>query len=279
MATPHRTRLTKFLRACRSRLSPEELGLPTKGRRRASGLCRDEVAFLAGVSVNWYTWLEQARDIKVSVSFLDRLSRALRLNDAEMRHLFDLCRLPMPGHLHSTNFVVSENLKRMVDTVPGPAYLMTTRRWDLVYWNTAVAATCHPLPQQNVNAMELIFLNEHHKSLMQNWEPWARTVVAKFRLDVGSVLAEPDVAGLIEKLTSGSAEFRDWWSEPNVVGIDESPRTYVHSAVGELMFTPAAFVVEHSPGLRLRVFTALNVETAKKVNHLVKKYLQVIEDS
>jgi transcriptional regulator with XRE-family HTH domain len=264
---PRREELATFLRTRRQKLTPEQVGLPRGFRRRTPGLRREEVAQLAGVGVTWYTWLEQARDIGVSVHFLERLSNALKLNDAEHRHLFDLCQLPIPRRINA-QIEVSEGLKRMVDAVSAPAYLLTTRRWDIVYWNTAVTAVCAPFPT-DPNAMELVFLDEHHKSLMRDWEPWARAVVAKFRLDIASVLNEPDVVQLIEKLMHGSAEFRRWWSEPDVLGRDEYTRTYVHPAVGDIIVTPTAFIVEHVPGLRFRVFTPADSAAAEKMRRLV----------
>lgn len=275
-----REELAAFLRARRSKLSPEAAGLPRGTRRRVPGLRREEVAHLSGVSVTWYTWLEQAKDIRVSAHFLERLAEGLKLNSAEKKHLFDLCQIPLQERVSSSQIEVSEGLSRMLETVAGPAYLLTTRRWDTIYWNVPCRALFAPpgfpintkkATDYAFNIMELIFIDEYHRSMMVDWESWAKVVVAKFRLDVTPVLNEPDVVELIEKLKSGSPEFRRWWREPDVVGREEYPRTYVHPMVGKLIFTPATFTVEHIPGLRMRVFTAKDATTAEKLRYLVDR--------
>ena len=266
-----REELAAFLRARRGRLSPEQVGLPRSARRRVQGLRREEVALLAGVGVTWYTWLEQAKNIRVSGQFLERLANALRLDNAEKKHLFALCGVPLQECAGRTRIEASENLKRMLEAFPGPAYMLTTRRWDMVYWNTAVTAMCGPFPLGGTNGMELVFLDPYHRSLMLDWERWARVVLAKFRLDVASVLNEPDVVELIEKLKRGSPEFRRWWPEPLVVGRDEDTRIYVNPEVGRLVFTPATFLVEHVPGLRMRTFTPKDVSTAEKMRYLIAR--------
>ena len=266
-----REELAAFLRAQRSKLSPEQVGLPRGMRRRVRGLRREEVALLAGVGLTWYTWLEQAKDIRVSPHFLERLSKALRLDSAEKKHLFALGQVPFQECSESSRFEVSENLKRMLEAFPGPAYMLTTRRWDMIYWNTAVTALCGPFPINDPNAMELMFLDKYHMSLMHNWEPWARKALAKFKLDVAPFMNDPDVVELIEKLRHGSEAFRQWWPESQVVGRDEEARTYVHPEAGKLTFTPAAFVVEHVPGVRFRAHTPVDTSTTEKMRHLIDR--------
>lgn len=196
------------------------------------------------------------------------MANALRLNDAERRHLFDLCQLPVPGRVRR-QIEVSESLKRMVDCIPSIAYVLSTRRWDVLYGNIPATALFDIRVEDEANAMELIFLDKYHRSLMRDWEPWARAVVAKFRLDVAAHLSEPDVMELIEKLRDGSAEFRRWWSEPEVLGRDEIKRAYVHPVRGEVVVTPTALIVEHAPELRLRIFTPVDESSADKLRDLV----------
>ncbi|OGI66035.1 MAG: hypothetical protein A2W18_10515 [Candidatus Muproteobacteria bacterium RBG_16_60_9] len=267
----NREELAAFLRAHRNSLSPEAVGLPRDARRRAPGLRRAEVAQLSGVGVTWYTWLEQARTIQVSAHFLHRLARALRLDSAEEKHLFALCELPPPERVDARRAEVSEGLRRFLDAFPGPAYLHTLA-WDLLHWNTAATALYGDLswvPPHQRNALRLIFLDARLKSQMLGWDQWARTMLARFRLDAAAILTDPRVIDLIEELKRESQEFRDWWSKPEVVGRDETPRNYRHPAAGTLAFLPTTLAVDHAPGLRIRVFTAQDVSTQNKMRNLV----------
>src|SRR3954463_1449582 len=112
-----RNELSDFLKSRRAKLSPDDVGLPSGTRRRAPGLRREEVASLAGVGLTWYTWFEQGREIRVSPDFLENVSRALRLNGTERRHLFvllnhDVAPTPVPERK------VSPALQRMLDGMP-----------------------------------------------------------------------------------------------------------------------------------------------------------------
>src|SRR5690349_14611835 len=134
-----RAELAAFLKSRRERLSPAEAGLPMTARRRTPGLRREEVAHLAGVGVTWYTWLEQGRPIEVSAYFLERIAGGLRLDATERVHLFMLAqnRPPPIGQGHLVR--VTPALRRMLESIDGPAYL-STASMDVVAWNTALSA-------------------------------------------------------------------------------------------------------------------------------------------
>src|SRR3954447_5041238 len=138
--TARRRELADFLRTRRAALSPRDVGLPEGGRRRTPGLRREEVAALAGVGTTWYTWLEQARDVRASRSVLEAVGEALRLTPAEHRHLLRLGRgeeVDLPGVEPEQ---ASPTLRRMIEHLgPNPAYLLS-RRWDFLVWNEALAA-------------------------------------------------------------------------------------------------------------------------------------------
>jgi transcriptional regulator with XRE-family HTH domain len=131
--------LAEFLRSRRETTDPIAVGLQPGGRRRTPGLRREEVAQLSGVSVNWYTWLEQARDIGVSRQVIDSLARALRMDPSERAHLFTLAGLAMPAE-NPGHQDVDETLRRLVATLdPNPAYVVNPW-WDLLAYNDAYAA-------------------------------------------------------------------------------------------------------------------------------------------
>ena len=140
-ATEERRRdeLADFLRKRRAHLKPEEVGLPSGGRRRTPGLRREEVAHLAGVGTTWYTWLEQGREVRASLDVLEAISRALRLTPAERTHLVLLGRGEVPPPCKSDERV-SPTVKRLIENLgPNPAYVIG-RRWDYLAWNRAACA-------------------------------------------------------------------------------------------------------------------------------------------
>lgn len=266
-----REELAAFLRTHRNRIAPEDVGLPRGTRRRLPGLRREEVARLSGVGVTWYTWLEQAKNIRVSAHFLHRLSIALKLDDAERKHLFVLCEMAIPEQSHQHGIEVAENIKLMMENMAGPAYLHTLT-WDLAYWNTAATAMYGDLswvPPQELNALRLAFLDQKIRSLMVGWDPWARTIIARFRMDASAALADRRTVELIGELKDKSPEFSRWWSNREVVGRDEQPRSYLHPLAGQLDFTPTSLTVDHLPGYRLRVLTPRKPETRAKLTELI----------
>ncbi|GAC1503297.1 MAG: hypothetical protein NVS2B12_14110 [Ktedonobacteraceae bacterium] len=162
-----RAELANFLRIRRSQLSPAEVGLPRTARRKTAGLRREEVAQLAGVGVTWYTWLEQGRDIHVSIQVLDSLAQTFRLTPAEKAHLFLLAgqaspAQPIPQREHVSPFLY-QFLEHMGNN---PAYI-TGHRWDLLAWNRAacqVFADFAAMPIEERNIMHLLFTNEEYRS-------------------------------------------------------------------------------------------------------------------
>jgi transcriptional regulator with XRE-family HTH domain len=134
-----RQELSDFLRNRRARIAPAEVGLPAGQRRRTPGLRREEVAHLAGISVTWYTWIEQKRPISVSAGALDNLARVLRLDPVERIQLFQLAlRQPLVDSISQAE-TVSPRFQRMIDHNAAMPAVVMGRRWDALAWNRAVA--------------------------------------------------------------------------------------------------------------------------------------------
>ena len=136
----HRAELAEFLRTRRESVAPEQVGLPRgAGHRRTPGLRREEVAMLAGVSITWYTWLEQGRRINASPDVMSAIGRALRLDDAGIEHLRALAQpsaSPVPAPQEAPSALV-----RLIDSMePAPAYVLGPR-WEFLAWNAAEART------------------------------------------------------------------------------------------------------------------------------------------
>src|SRR5581483_5106736 len=165
--------LGDFLRTRRARLAPEDMGLPRGSRRRAPGLRRAEVAQLAGVSVDWYTWLEQGRPISVSTQVLESIVQALHLNAEERAHLFFLAHQQPPPARATEPEIVSPTLQRFLDhQYLSPAFV-TGRRWDVVAWNEAARAIFVYFEQVTTNernSVWLLFTSPQHRQLLIDWE-------------------------------------------------------------------------------------------------------------
>src|SRR6266404_3510365 len=141
LSDDRRREIADFLKTRRMRRQPEELGLPRGRRRRTPGLRREEVAAAAGVSAEWYTWLEQAREVRPSAQVLTRISAALRLEPHETRHLLTLggYAVPATGSDSLRSVSVSLRLQRLIDQLEyGPAWVFG-ERWDIVAWNRAAS--------------------------------------------------------------------------------------------------------------------------------------------
>ena len=215
-----RQELADFLRSRRERIKPDAAGLAGASRRRTPGLRREEVAEIAGVGATWYTWLEQARDIQPSDETLDRLARALRLNEAETEHLY---RLAGPasrprGEVESQESAPNA-LRRAIDEFISCPAVVLGRRWDVLAANERAYQTfpgLRELPPERLNWVYLVFCGPRAKLNLIDWETNARRVLAEFRLGVAGILDSPWVSELVDELKAKSSEFRAWWEEREV---------------------------------------------------------------
>src|SRR5690606_37713548 len=220
MRTLERTRpdLAAFLRACRERLLPEEVGLPSGGRRRTPGLRREEVAALAGVGLTWYTWLEQGRDIGVSATFLDNLARVLKLDTSERRHLFLLAHERPPTEPGKTWCVVPPLVHRLMhDLAPHLAYVLNLR-WDVLAFNAPAdqlfAFSSQPPGRRNL--LWMLFTDPTVYELVNDWEEQVPLMLSSFRRDFARASKEADIHALVNELEQVSPEFKTWWRQHDV---------------------------------------------------------------
>ncbi|MEU6479923.1 helix-turn-helix transcriptional regulator [Streptomyces sp. NPDC047017] len=257
MADPERRRvLAEFLRSRRARVTPADVGLPAGPRRRTPGLRREEVASLSGVSVTWYTWLEQARDIAVSRQVLDSLARVLLLSPAEIRHLFTLADHPPPRPDADPGGCppgAPDALQRLVDALdPHPAYVLAPN-WDLLAWNRAEAglvgepARWEPggLPP---NLLRLVFTQARARALLVDWPGQARALLEQFRAVADRRPGEPGFAALIDELASVSDEFALWWATHDVAEFRSARRVFDHPRLGLLAFDYVKLAAVNRPG-------------------------------
>lgn len=263
----HRRQLAEFLRNCRARLSPGDVGLPDSRRRRTPGLRREDVAALAGVSVTWYTWLEQGRDIRVSADVLEKISRTLRMSLDEREYLFALVQhRPAPLVAAGTETVSCE-LARMLDSLNIPALVMTMR-WDVVAWNGLVSKVFRDyseLEPRERNLLRHLLTDESYRADPEEYEKIARRVLAKFRVDYSQTPDDPEMNALIDELGAACPLFEEIWTGTEVTNRSYGINVARHPQLGGLTFEHSSYVPEGSPNLRVVVFVPHDDETRRKV--------------
>ncbi len=255
----------EFLRSRRSRLGPEDCGLPKGQRRRTPGLRREEVASLARISTEWYARLEQGRNAQASEEALHRIARALRLNPAEASHLLRLS--GYPGDSLGTRApvereAISPQLQHFLDQqMPCPAYVLGVR-WDILAWNRAAEILLGDLGSMQGlgrNCMYHLFLGERYPRILQDWEKHARNCVAMLR-DQGTMsLEDPWFRELIDTLIEHSPRFAELWESRDIIPYLDGRKDYEIPELGRLCFNFMALEAADTTrnGLRLMVFMPL----------------------
>ncbi|RSO32684.1 XRE family transcriptional regulator [Streptomyces sp. WAC 06725] len=244
--------LAAFLRSRRERIAPGDAGLPAGPRRRTPGLRREEVATLSGVSVTWYTWLEQARDITVSRQVLHSLARVLCLSPAETRHLFALAGQPLPAP--DAVRAGGRPLQRLVDALdPHPAYVVAAN-WDLLAWNRAEAGLIgDPAhwddPERNL--LRLVFTDPRIRTLLADWPDQARTLLEQYRASADRHTGDPAFTRLTAELRERSEEFRTWWDTHDIAEFRPTRRVFDHPHLGRLTFDYVKLTPVDTPGVTL----------------------------
>ncbi|MFI7895371.1 helix-turn-helix domain-containing protein [Streptomyces sp. CACIS-1.16CA] len=235
-----RAELSEFLRTRRARLQPQDVGLPEFGRaRRVPGLRREELAQLAGVSVAYYTRLEQGNGRNVSAEVLDAIARALRLTDAEHAHLNHLARPARHKKKRRPAKVqrVRTGLLYLLDSMEGiPAYVAGARS-DILAWNPMAAAVFGDwaaLPAAERNWARLVFLSPAYRDLFLNWDSKASDMVSYLRLYAGCHPDDPQLSALVGELSLKSEEFRRLWATHNVKEKGHGIKLIRHPLVGDL---------------------------------------------
>ncbi len=238
-----RSALADFLQSRRARLRPEEAGLVNYGeRRRVPGLRREELAQLAGVSVSYYTRLEQGQSQHASDAVLDAIARTLRLDEQEREYLLRLARPGRPPHRAPRPEQVRPGLRTLIESMPDTPAVVLGRSTDALAWNTlghALVAghldvTSPTRPADRPNMTRLVFLDAHTRELYVDWKGKARSAVAHLRMLAGQSPHDPRLAALVGELTMHSNEFAALWAAHPVRHCEPSPRAFHHPLVGEL---------------------------------------------
>ncbi|TJZ59064.1 helix-turn-helix transcriptional regulator [Streptomyces piniterrae] len=254
-----RRALGGFLRARRGRVAPERVGLAGGGRRRVRGLRREELAQLAGISVDYYVRLEQGRATQPSREVLDALAGALGLDAAERRHLATLAgahRDPAPEAR------VSPLLQRVLDTMAELPAFVTNHRLDVVAWNSLGAELTGGLGdpgRRDRNNARYLFLDPAARLVHPEWEDRAAEAVGQLRVAAGRYPDDGELAALVTELSQHSAEFRSIWATGEVVMCAAGRKRLRHPDAGLLTLDFETLHVPAAPGetgLVMHVFSA-----------------------
>lgn len=225
--------LGEFIRTARARITPQMAGLPAGLRRRTPGLRREEVALLCDISVTWYTWIEQGRNVAVSAQVWSTLADVLYLNPAERAYLFELADVVDPDMAKAQYGSLPINLQACVDAIVGPAYILD-KTWNILYFNQGVDALFGRWTSKTMgpNLLRFIFEEPAAREIVSNWENRAMRAVSEFRADVAASIEQMEVQMLVETLSSNSAVFKHWWDRQTVLAREGGLREFIHPELG-----------------------------------------------
>lgn len=257
----HRSEVRDFLSSRRDRITPDQAGLPAfGGNRRVPGLRREEVALLAGVSVDYYTRLERGDLSGASDSVLESLARALQLDDAETAHLMDLARTahasPVARRPRKRAEAIRPSIQRLIDAIDAPA-LIRDNHFDYVAANRLARALYTPVfADPAPNSARFAFLNPAAADFYREWEQTTQELVATMRGEAGRNPFDKRLTDLVGELSTRSERFRTLWAAHNVRYHRSGVKKLHHPVVGDLELTYEAFELPADPGLTLSTYTA-----------------------
>ena len=253
--------IAEFLTSRRAKITPEQVGLPDYGKRRVPGLRREEVASLAGVSIDYYKRLERGNVSGVSDSVLEALALALQLDDAERAHLFDLARAAnpvAPKRARPVKQKIRPVVQRILDQIAAPA-TVSNARLEYVGANELGRALYAPVfdsAEQPANSARFTFLDPAAADFYLEWDRVATELVAHLRSEAGRNPYDRQLSDLVGELSTRSDEFRVRWAAHNVRFHRTGSKRLHHPIVGELELSYETLTLEADEGLRLALYTA-----------------------
>jgi transcriptional regulator with XRE-family HTH domain len=260
----HRGEVREFLSSRRARITPEQAGLPAYGgNRRVEGLRREEVAMLAGVSVDYYVRMERGNLAGASESVLDSLGRALRLDEAERDHLFALARAAGGGtgrrRRRAAPTSVSPAIQLVLDAISDAPAWVRNGRHDVLAMNRLARALNAPFladPRRPVNTARFVYLDPAATEFFVDWDRVADDVAAMLRLEAGRDPHDQALIELVDELSTHSEVFRARWDVHDVRLHRSGRKRLRHPVVGRLDLNFESMDLPAEPGLTLHVYTA-----------------------
>jgi transcriptional regulator with XRE-family HTH domain len=259
-----RAEIREFLGTRRAKVTPEQAGLPTYGgeRRRVTGLRREEVALLAGISSEYYTRLERGNATGVSESVIEGIAQALQLDEAERIHLLDLLRgagATRPPRRRSAQQRVRPAVQRVLDSMTGTPAFVLSGRGDILADNhlgRALFAPVYADPVRPPNNARFVFLDPHATEFFREWDKVAGDTVAMLRAEAGRDLYDRRLMDLIGELSTRSDDFRHRWAAHNVRIHTTGVKLLHHPVVGDLDLPFETFPLGTDPSQFLLTYTA-----------------------
>ncbi len=262
--------LAEFLKYLRSQITPEEVGFVRGPRRRIAGLRREEVAEIIGVGPDWYTWLEQGRDIRPSDEVIKRLAKAFRLNADQLAYLTRLVR--PPSQLAEEQWTLVPT--RLVDMIRSleyqPAYVRNTR-WDILACNSAhekVFGASSSVSPERRNMLWLLFTDPHVRAITLNWGVVAQHVTAKFRADWSRNPEDSRSEALVRALLARSEEFSVWWRQYRTTETLTHPIELEHPVAGRITLDRVTLRPEGNPGQSVIVYMPIGAQSHSRLRRL-----------
>ncbi|WP_018155485.1 helix-turn-helix transcriptional regulator [Demetria terragena] len=260
----NRAEVREFLTSRRAKVSPEQVGLPAGTNRRVAGLRRSEVATLAGVSIEYYTKLERGAISGASPEVLHAIATALRLDDAERAHLFDLAHAASPvgrppRKRSPKGWKPHQSLQWTLDAVTAGTAFVRNGRMDLLAANAlgrAFYKDAYDMPGQPPNIARFTFLDERAHEFYPDWDSFAEITVSILRTEAGRDPHNKELHDLVGELSTRNEEFRRLWGEHDVRHHGTGFKTFHHSVVGEVTLAYEGMELEAEPGLTLTIYTA-----------------------
>ena len=255
--------IREFLTSRRARITPDQVELTSYGPRRVPGLRREEVAVLAGVSIQYYTRLERGDMNGVSESVLEALARALKLDDAERAHLFDLARAahPTPArpHRRQAKQPVRPQVQWTLDAITDAAAFVSNDRLDILATNQlghALYSDLYDAPSRPVNTARYVFLDPRAEASYPDWDRIATETAAILRWAAGRDPYNRELSDLVGELATQSEAFRTRWAQHNVRFHNTGTKRFNHPVVGELSLSFNRLDLAADPGLTLFTYAA-----------------------
>lgn len=253
-----------FLTTRRARIKPEEVGLPPGVRRRVPGLRRQEVADLAGISIEYYTQIERGKVAGVSDDVLRSVATALRLTDDETVHFFDLARAavgarPVTGGKRAASRGIPDGVQTLIDSMTASPAIVMTGSLDIVAANALGRALYAPVFDRATgvpNLARFIFFDRLAEQLFPDWERTADEAVGLLQAEAARSPHSSAVTGIVGELATRSEEFRSRWAAHNVTAHRHGAKQFRHPEIGELTLTYNVLAVSAAPGLSLVGYTA-----------------------
>ncbi|WP_433684624.1 helix-turn-helix transcriptional regulator [Nocardia sp. CA-119907] len=263
-----RAELGAFLKSRRARITPKDVGLPPGPRRRTPGLRREEVAQLAGIGITWYTWLEQGRQINVSVQVLNAVARTLSLDAAEKAHLYRLADVPTVPTAHAGT-ALPEELQVILDHLEPLPGVVLSPRYDVLAHNKSYEALCPGFVMGERNVARRVFLTpECCNTYLHNWDD-LRRMVGYLRGSYAKNLGDPGWQDFIAELCTESEPFASLWARNDVAVPASRTKQIRNLAVGELEMFLTSMSLPALPHAWMQIYTPVDEGAWVKLGELL----------